>query len=104
MARRAGELPHGHWLWIVACGGASCVQEVLAGRCAHDRERDRAFSLCVLASVFAGGGISVAENDCCSRLAAIRREQDVEVARQYRADGNDSRRAGRGRTSIFPAA
>ena len=37
-------------------------------------------------------------------LAALRREQDVEVARQHRARRNDSRRPRRRRAALLPAA
>ena len=49
-------------------------------------------------------GLAAAEGDRRARLAAVRREQDVEVARQHRAHRNDSRRAGRRRAAIFSAA
>jgi methionyl-tRNA synthetase len=47
------------------------LQEILAGRRAHDRQRDCALSLCVLAGVPAGGGVAAAQRDCGARLAAV---------------------------------
>ncbi len=55
VARRARQLHHGDRLRIVARRRARGVQEILAGRRAHDRQRDRALPLRVLAGISAGG-------------------------------------------------
>ena len=48
-----------------------------------------------------GGRPATAEEHRGARLAAVRREQDVEVARQHRAHGDDSRRLGRDALRYF---
>ena len=49
-------------------------------------------------------GIPLAQVDHRARLAAVRREQDVEVARQHRAQRDHSRHAGRRHAALLPAA
>ncbi len=46
-------------------------------------------------------GLAVAAEDHGARMAAVRRKQDVEVARQHRAHGDDSRCAGRDALRYF---
>ncbi len=55
----------------IARGRARSVQEVLAGRRPHDRQRNRPLPLRVLAGIPAGGGLALAQSDCGARLAAI---------------------------------
>ncbi len=67
----AGELHHRARVWISARGGAGSVQEILAGRCADGRKRDRPLSLRVLAGVSDGGGTGGAEGNRRPRLAVV---------------------------------
>ena len=80
------------------------VRALLAGRRAHDRQGDRALSLRVLAGISAGSGTAVAQVDHGARMAVVRREQDVEVARQHRAQRDHSRHARRRHAALFPVA
>ena len=58
LVRRAGELSHRDWLRLLAPGRSGGFQEILAGRCADDRERDCPFPLRLLACVSDGGRIA----------------------------------------------
>ncbi len=49
-------------------------------------------------------GLAAAQRHCGAWMAAFRRKQDVEVARKYRAHGDDSRCAWSGCAALLPAA
>ena len=83
LARCAGELHHGAGLRFATT--TSKVRQVLAGRRAHDRQGDRPLPLRLLAGISDGRRAAAAASDHRARLAAVRRKQDVEVARQHRA-------------------
>src|SRR5579885_879401 len=96
----AFELQYGTRLWFER---HKFVRAVLARRCSHDRQRDRALPLRLLAGISDGRGPADAARNRGAWLAAVRREQDVEIARQYRALGDDSRRARPGCAALLLA-
>ena len=101
LAGCAGQLHHGSRLRVER---SQQVRTILASRSADDWEGNCALPLRVLARVPYGGWDRVAEGHHGARLVAVRREQDVEIARQHRARGNHSRRARRRCPTLFPAA
>ena len=91
-----GEAPHVFYVWFDALiaymtrGRRSAGP--LARRPAPDRQGDCALPRGLLAGVSDGRGPAAAQEDFRARLAAVRREQDEQVARQHRARGADPAR------------
>src|ERR1700684_3586778 len=78
--------------------------KILAGGSSSDRQRDPTFSCRLLARFSNGGGGAIAEANLRARLVAVRRRENVEIARKHAVSAAHLSNAWRGRASLFRAA